>query len=67
VVQPALVALFSAMAHSTSSIIGLLPVFTLFPCAGSCGEPVTQTSRVPWHLGVFLPVLFNVLGVALAA
>jgi hypothetical protein len=50
-------------------IIGLLPVFTWFPCAGSCGEPVTQTSRVPClaHIRVSLPDLFNVLGVAPAA
>jgi hypothetical protein len=33
-------ALFSAIAHSISSIIGPLSVSTWFPCAGSCSEPI---------------------------
>jgi hypothetical protein len=34
-------ALFSAIAHSISSVVGPLPVFTWFPCADSCSEPIT--------------------------
>jgi hypothetical protein len=46
--RPLAIGLFSAIAHSTSSVLGLLSVFT----------SVSVVSR---------PVLFNVLGVALAA